>query len=148
METIVIVGMSLAGLRAAETLRRGEFSGRIVAVSAEHHLPYDRPPLSKELLAGKAEPADVALREDGGDELELDWRLGTRATGLDVANRTVTLETGEVVAFDGAVLATGSTPRKLPFHPNLANVFTLRTLDDALAAAADAEGVPLVTAAR
>ena len=94
-KTIVIAGMSLAGLRAAESLRQSEYDGRIVAISAEHHLPYDRPPLSKGLLAGKEEPAEIALRKDGCDELALDWRLGARATALDVAARAVTLDTGE-----------------------------------------------------
>jgi NADPH-dependent 2,4-dienoyl-CoA reductase/sulfur reductase-like enzyme len=142
--TIVIAGMSLAGLRAAETLRRGEYDGRIVAISAEHHLPYDRPPLSKGLLAGTEEPAEIALRKDGCDELALDWRLGARATALDVAARTVTLDTGDAVGFDGLVIATGSTPRRLPVDPNLANVFTLRTLDDALALRAQLDARPKV----
>jgi NADPH-dependent 2,4-dienoyl-CoA reductase/sulfur reductase-like enzyme len=133
MRTVAIVGMSLAGLRAAETLRRDGYDGRIVAIGAEPNLPYDRPPLSKELLAGEAEPDDILLRKQGFDDLDLDWRLGARAVALDLPARTVRLHDGERVAFDGLVVATGSTPRRLPRQPDLAGVFTLRTLDDALA---------------
>ena len=125
--------MSLAGLRAAESLRRDGFDGRIVAISGERNLPYDRPPLSKEVLRGEAEPEQIVLRKQGVDDLELDWRLGARAVALDVGVRTVELHDGERVAFDGLVIATGSTPRLLPNQPDLAGVFTLRTLDDALA---------------
>jgi len=133
LRTIAVVGTSLAGLRAAETFRREGFDGRIVAISAEPHLPYDRPPLSKEFLAGEREPADIALRRDGVDDLDLDWRLGARATSLDVAVREVGLDNGERVGFDGLVIATGATPRRLVNQPELDGVFTLRTLDDALA---------------
>jgi NADPH-dependent 2,4-dienoyl-CoA reductase/sulfur reductase-like enzyme len=133
VRTIVIVGASLAGLRAAEALRREGFDGRIVEIGDEPHLPYDRPPLSKELLAGAWEPEQLVLRKQGVDDLELDWRLDARATRLDVAAREVELHDGERIAFDGAVLATGSTPRLLPNQPRLPGVVTLRTLDDALA---------------
>ena len=115
-----IVGMSLAGLRAAETLRRDGFDGRIVAIGAEPHLPYDRPPLSKELLRGDWEPDQIVLRKQGVDDLELDWRLDARAVALDVGAREVELHDGERIAFDGLVIATGSTPRRLPNQPNLA----------------------------
>jgi NADPH-dependent 2,4-dienoyl-CoA reductase/sulfur reductase-like enzyme len=125
--------MSLAGLRAAESLRRDGFDGRIVAISGERNLPYDRPPLSKEVLRGEAEPEQIVLRKQGVDDLDLDWRLGARAAALDVRSRIVDLHDGERVEFDGLVIATGSTPRLLPNQPNLAGVFTLRTLDDALA---------------
>ncbi len=131
--------MSLAGLRAAETLRHAGFDGRISAIGAEHHLPYDRPPLSKELLAGKWEPEGVVLRKQGVDDLDLDWRLGRRAVSLDLAERRVELDGGEQVSFDGLVIATGSEPRRLPptaFGNNagdLDGVFVLRTLDDAMA---------------
>ncbi len=125
--------MSLAGLRAAETLRREGFDGRIVAIGEEDHLPYDRPPLSKELLRGDAEPDEIALRKQGVDDLDLDWRRGARATALDVGAREVVLHDGERVAFDGLVIATGTTPRRLPNQPALAGIFTLRTVDDAIA---------------
>src|SRR6266581_7124076 len=75
MRTVAIVGSSLAGLRAAETFRREGFDGRIVAIGAEPHLPYDRPPLSKEFLRGDWEPEQLVLRKQGVDDLDLDWRL-------------------------------------------------------------------------
>jgi 3-phenylpropionate/trans-cinnamate dioxygenase ferredoxin reductase component len=133
MQTVAIAGLSLAGLRAAETLRREGYDGRIVAIGDEPHLPYDRPPLSKEFLAGEAQPDDLVLRRQGIDDLDLDLRLGTRAVALDVDAREVELHDGERVAFDGLVIATGSSPRRLPGQPDLAGVFTFRTLDDALA---------------
>jgi 3-phenylpropionate/trans-cinnamate dioxygenase ferredoxin reductase subunit len=125
--------MSLAGLRAAETLRRDGFDGRVIAIGAEPHLPYDRPPLSKEILRGDWEPDQTVLRKQGVEELDLDWRLDARAIALDAASRTIELHDGERIAADGVVLATGSTARRLPNQPDLAGVFTLRTLDDALA---------------
>ncbi len=131
--TIVIVGASLAGLRAAETLRREGYDDRVVLVGAESHLPYDRPPLSKELLAGEWEPDQVALRKQPYDDLELDLQLGRRATRLDVTEGVVELDAGEPVAFDGLVIATGSRPRTLRGAPALDGIFVLRTLDDCLA---------------
>src|SRR5262245_12528563 len=125
--------MSLAGLRACETLRREGFDGRIVAISGEAHLPYDRPPLSKELLRGEWEPDQIVLRRQGVDDLELDWRRDARATALDLNAREIELHDGERIAFDGLVLATGTTPRQLPNQPDLPGVMVLRTLDDALA---------------
>jgi 3-phenylpropionate/trans-cinnamate dioxygenase ferredoxin reductase component len=133
MRTVAIVGTSLAGLRAAETFRREGFDGRIVAIGAEPHLPYDRPPLSKELLRGEWEPDQLVLRKQGVDDLDLDWRLDARAVALHTAAREVELHDGERVAFDGLVIATGASPRRLANQPNLAGLFTLRTLDDALA---------------
>ncbi len=132
-ETIVVVGAALAGLRAAEELRQRGFDGRIVMVGAEEHLPYDRPPLSKELLAGECEPDAIALRRQPYDELALEWRLGRRAIALDVANRTITIDDGEVLGFSGAVIATGAIPRLLPSTPELAGIHTLRTVEDSLA---------------
>jgi 3-phenylpropionate/trans-cinnamate dioxygenase ferredoxin reductase component len=133
MRTVAIVGTSLAGLRAAETFRREGFDGRIVAIGAEAHLPYDRPPLSKEFLRGDWEPEQLVLRKQGVDDLDLDWRLDARAVALDIGAREVALHDGERVTFDGLVIASGATPRRLPNQPNLAGLFTLRTLDDALA---------------
>src|SRR5438046_8694812 len=78
-----VVGTSVAGRRAIETLRREGFDGSIVAIGGEQHLPYDRPPLSKELLAGAAEPDDIVLRKQGVDDLDLEWILGTAATAPD-----------------------------------------------------------------
>jgi 3-phenylpropionate/trans-cinnamate dioxygenase ferredoxin reductase subunit len=135
LRNIVVVGASLAGLRAVETLRREGYDDRLVLVGAEPHRPYDRPPLSKELLAGEWEPEQLALRHQSYDDLDLDWRLERRATSLDLRAREVELHDGERIAFDGLVVATGATPRTLPGTPPLAGVFTLRTLDDSLALA-------------
>ena len=131
--TIVIVGASLAGLRAAETLRREGYDDRVVLLGAEQHLPYDRPPLSKELLAGEWEPEQIALRKQPYDDLGLELRLGRRATGLDASARVVELDDGETLPFDGLVVATGARPRMLPGTPALEGIFVLRTLDDCLA---------------
>src|SRR5579859_2705839 len=106
MRTVAIVGTSLAGLRAAETFRREGFGGRIEAIGAEPHLPYDRPPLSKELLRGDWEPEQVVLRKQGVDDLDLEWRLATRAVALDTVNHEIELADGARVAFDGLVIAT------------------------------------------
>jgi 3-phenylpropionate/trans-cinnamate dioxygenase ferredoxin reductase component len=144
MRTVAIVGTSLAGLRAAETFRREGFDGRIVAIGAEPHLPYDRPPLSKELLRGDWEPDQVVLRKQGVDDLDLEWRLDTRAVALDAAGREIALHDGERIAFDGLVIATGATPRRLANQPNLAGLFTLRTLDDALGLRAMLDARPKV----
>ena len=132
LRTVVVVGASLAGLRATETLRREGFDGRIVVVGAEPHLPYDRPPLSKQLLAGEWEPQDLALRRTPYDELDVELRLGVRATALDAAGRVLTLDGDEALVFDGALLATGAEPRRLPGMPALDGIFVLRTVDDAL----------------
>jgi NADPH-dependent 2,4-dienoyl-CoA reductase/sulfur reductase-like enzyme len=144
LQTVVVVGASLAGLRATEALRRDGFEGQIVLVGAEAHLPYDRPPLSKQLLAGEWEPQELVLRRAPYDELELDLRLGVRATALDAAAKVVTLDTGEELAFDGALLATGATPRTLPGTPDLDGIFVLRTVDDALDLRARLDGHPRV----
>jgi NADPH-dependent 2,4-dienoyl-CoA reductase/sulfur reductase-like enzyme len=128
------VGASLAGLRAAETLRTSGFDGSITMIGDEPHLPYDRPPLSKRLLAGEWEPDRIALRRaDDVESLGVEWRLGSPATRLDLAHRRVELANGEEVHFEGAVLATGSTPRMLPNQHEADGVAVLRTLDDALA---------------
>ena len=144
MKTIVIVGASLAGLRAAETLRAEGFDGRLVFVGAEQHLPYDRPPLSKEILRGKWEIDRLALRRDPYDDLELDLRLGKPATRFDGSTRTVELADGETLAFDGLIIATGAHARRLPALGELDGVYVLRTLDDALAIRNDLSGSPEV----
>jgi len=144
VRTVVVVGASLAGLRATETLRREGFDGRIVLVGAEPHLPYDRPPLSKQLLAGEWEPQDLALRRTPYDELDVELRLGARATALDAAGRLLTLEGDESLPFDGALLATGAAPRTPPGTPDLDGIFVLRTVDDALDLRARLDGRPRV----
>jgi NADPH-dependent 2,4-dienoyl-CoA reductase/sulfur reductase-like enzyme len=130
MKSIVVVGASLAGLRAVETLRREGYAGKLTLVGAEPHLPYDRPPLSKEMLAGDWEHDQIILRKVPYEDLDLELRLGVAASALDVGARTVTLASGTELTFDGLVIATGSTPRMLPGLPKLDGVFTLRTIDD------------------
>ena len=133
MRDVVIVGGSLAGLRAAESLRTGGHAGTITVVADEPHLPYDRPPLSKRLLSGEWEPDRIVLRkpEDMGS-IDVTWRLGERAVALDRAGRTVALDGGDAVRFDGLVIATGAAPRRLPGQEAHDHVTVLRTLDDAL----------------
>jgi 3-phenylpropionate/trans-cinnamate dioxygenase ferredoxin reductase subunit len=144
--TIAVVGASLAGLRAAETLRAEGFAGRIVMIGAERHQPYDRPPLSKQLLAGTWGLDRVRLRDpEKIDALDLDLRLGHTATALDVVGHTVELDDGGQVAFDGAVVATGAHPRTLPGTAHISGVHALRTLEDCFAlGAAVATGTRLV----
>ncbi|MGI9603620.1 MAG: NAD(P)/FAD-dependent oxidoreductase [Acidimicrobiales bacterium] len=132
-ESITIVGASLAGIRGAEALRRDGFDGPITLIGEEPHRPYDRPPLSKQLLAGDVEPADIALvPDDRYAELDLDLRLGERASALDPGSRRLTLESGDVLDYDGLMIATGARPRTLAGSENLAGVHVLRTLDHAV----------------
>ncbi|MBM7805195.1 NADPH-dependent 2,4-dienoyl-CoA reductase/sulfur reductase-like enzyme [Geodermatophilus bullaregiensis] len=135
--TVAVVGASLAGLSAARALRARSFDGRLVVVGDEPHAPYDRPPLSKDLLAGTSTPDDVALGTAADEALDLEWRLGTAAVGLDAPTRTVRLADGSEVRADGVVLATGARARRLPGTGGLAGVHVLRTLDDAVALRAD-----------
>lgn len=136
----MVVGASLAGLRAAETLRTDGFTGRITMVGGEPHRPYDRPPLSKKLLAGEWESDRIALRKpDDLAGLDLEWRLGSRAEDLDTANGRLQLDNGESVAYDGLIITTGALPRSLPEQPSWSGIHMLRTLDDSLALRAELE---------
>lgn len=131
--SITIVGASLAGLRAAETLRRDGFEGAIRLVGDEPHLPYDRPPLSKQLLAGEWDVDRTLLTPPQKLEpLDLDLCLGARATGLDVAARELEVD-GVSEPYDGLLIATGARCRILPGTEGMAGVHTLRSLDDSLA---------------
>ena len=131
---IVVVGASLAGLRMAEALRRAGFAERIVLVGEEVHKPYDRPPLSKEVLTRKAGADDIRLRDDAGlDDLSLELRLGVSAVRLDPSSREVGLNDGTTLRGDVVVLATGSRPRRLPQFEGPEGVRVLRTLEDSLA---------------
>ncbi|MGW1028030.1 NAD(P)/FAD-dependent oxidoreductase [Streptomyces sp. NPDC002577] len=132
MRTVAVVGASLAGLSAARSLRKRGYDGRLVVIGDEQHRPYDRPPLSKEFLAGAMGEADLALETDGED-LQAEWLFGARATGLDRETRSVRLADGRSVQADGIVIATGAAARTLPGTDGLAGVHTLRTLDDARA---------------
>lgn len=130
---IAVVGASLGGLRTAQALRRLGNDARITLIGDEDVLPYDRPPLSKEILLGKAEPESVALTTSTAlADLDVEVRLGTRATGLDLETRT--LELGEErLPFDELVIATGAAPRQPRSLTGLVGVHVLRTLDDAVA---------------
>lgn len=128
---IVVVGASLAGLRAAESLREEGFRGSLTVVGDEPYPPYDRPPLSKQVLLGKV-PADSTALPTRRDP-DADWRLGVRAVGLDTLGKRVLLDDGESLPFDRLLIATGTRARPWP-HPQeaaLDGVFTLRTRDEA-----------------
>ncbi|MGW4271101.1 NAD(P)/FAD-dependent oxidoreductase [Streptomyces seoulensis] len=128
---VVIVGASAAGLTAAEALRREGFEGAVTLVGEEHHLPYDRPPLSKQILTGAWPVERAALRRTSDlDALGLDLRLGSRAVRLSPASRTVTLADGAELGYDALIVATGVRPRRLPGH-TAPGVHVLRTLEDA-----------------
>ncbi|MFF0015584.1 NAD(P)/FAD-dependent oxidoreductase [Streptomyces sp. NPDC005374] len=129
MRRIAVVGASAAGLAAAETLRREGYDGSITLVGDEPEPPYDRPPLSKQVLAAEWQPGRLALRAPADlAALDLDLRLGIAATGLDLVARTVRLADDSEVPYDGLVIATGVRPRRLPGE----GAHVLRTLDDAL----------------
>ena len=143
MKSVTIVGASLAGMRAAESLRREGFDGTVTVVGDETEAPYDRPPLSKQILAGEWEPPRIALYDDEAlGDLQLSWRLGSRAVGFEAASRTVTLADGERLTADGVVIATGARPRTLADTEHLAGVYTLRTLADSLAIRAEFDATP------
>jgi 3-phenylpropionate/trans-cinnamate dioxygenase ferredoxin reductase component len=141
MDTIAVVGASLAGLSAARALRKAGFEGQLIVIGDEKHDPYDRPPLSKAFLAGQQEAADLALSMPSDVELNLDWRLGRRATALRTRSGggyLIEVADAEPVACDGVVIATGARARSLPGAVGpLRGVHTLRTLDDALALRAE-----------
>ena len=134
MEHVVIVGASAAGSTTAQTLRREGFAGAVTVIGDEPHLPYDRPPLSKQVLLGTWAPErttfgpSTAYAEQG-----IDLRLKARAERLDLARRTVDLATGEQVHYDRLVIATGVQPIRLRQGHGLKGVHVLRTLDDAVA---------------
>ncbi|MGW5331865.1 NAD(P)/FAD-dependent oxidoreductase [Streptomyces bauhiniae] len=128
MRTVTIVGASLAGLYAARELRAQGYDGRLVVIGDEPHPPYDRPPLSKDFLTGRADEDQLALTDaEETADLDAEWLLGVRARGLDTRARTVLLEDGRTLPTDGLVIATGAKARQLP------GAHTLRTLDDARA---------------
>jgi len=141
---IAIVGASLAGLRAAESLRRLGYGGKLLVVGAEKHLPYDRPPLSKELLTGRWDVDRIGLRKQPYEDLDLELQLGARASALDLPARELVLDGGARERFDALVIATGASPRRLRDQPELEGLHLLRTLDDALAIRAALERGPRV----
>ncbi|HPY25968.1 MAG TPA: FAD-dependent oxidoreductase [Mycobacterium sp.] len=134
---IVIVGGGLAAARLAEQLRTSEYAGPVTIVSDEEHLPYDRPPLSKDVLHAPAgEPKgieDVSLRpaEFYADN-DITVRLGKAAGSLNPGAQTVTLVDGTELGYDELVIATGLVPRRIPSFPDLAGIRVLRTFDEAM----------------
>jgi NADPH-dependent 2,4-dienoyl-CoA reductase/sulfur reductase-like enzyme len=129
-EHVVVVGAGLGGVRTVEQLRSRGYAGRITLIGAELHHPYDRPPLSKQVLDGSWEPARATLRDAAAlADLDVTARLGRRAVRL--SGVTVDLDDGSAVTGDAVVIATGVSPRRIPGQP--AGVAVLRTLEDALA---------------
>jgi NADPH-dependent 2,4-dienoyl-CoA reductase/sulfur reductase-like enzyme len=133
-DTVVVVGASVGGLRTVEALRSGGFAGRLVLVGEETHTPYDRPPLSKQVLAGTWPPERATIADAAKlDELALDLRLGHRAGAFDAEARRVVLDDGSAMEADAVVLATGAGPRHLGGTEGNEGVLVLRTLDDSMA---------------
>lgn len=139
MTTVIVVGASLAGLRAAEQLRARGYAGEITLVGAEAHPPYNRPPLSKEALSGHGpEVTDeelfgaVAFRPKASLS-DATWLLGRAAVASHLDERTVTLDDGQVLAYDGLVVATGLRPRRLLEQAPARGRHVVRTVDDAVA---------------
>ncbi len=129
---VLIVGGGLAAQRCAESLRRRGYEGPVRMACAEPDPPYDRPPLSKELLAGAVEEASIAYRPGWWyEEKEIELLLGARAEALDPESRTVRLEGGRELAYESLLIATGSAARRLPFLEGYENVHALRTIADA-----------------
>ncbi|MGE2692724.1 NAD(P)/FAD-dependent oxidoreductase [Mycolicibacterium pulveris] len=131
--TIVIVGGGLAAAKAAEALRDKDFDGHIVLFTAEEQLPYERPPLSKDYLAGKKTLSDFTVASAAWyRDHHVEVQLGTEVTGIDPGAHTVSLPDGDPVRYDKLLLATGSRPRKPPIPgADSSGVHYLRTIDDA-----------------
>jgi NADPH-dependent 2,4-dienoyl-CoA reductase/sulfur reductase-like enzyme len=130
-DRIVIAGGGLAGQRCAETLRRSGYEGPITMLCAEPHRPYDRPPLSKQMLTGEHSADDLPFRAgDWYEQQRIELLLGVSATGLTVAERRIHLSDGRSLRYAKLLIATGSRPRTLPILEGHENVSVLRTLDD------------------
>ncbi|MFD4112833.1 NAD(P)/FAD-dependent oxidoreductase [Streptomyces niveus] len=131
---VLVVGACAAGLTTVEALRRHGYRGKVTVLGEETHPPYDRPPLSKQVLAGTWQPDRAQLRpREALSALDADFILGDPAVGLDAVTRTVRTASGRALRADALVVATGTRPRTLPGQSGLAGVHVLRTLDDALA---------------
>ncbi|KUI06495.1 pyridine nucleotide-disulfide oxidoreductase [Mycobacterium lehmannii] len=129
---IVIVGGGLAAARTAEQLRRSEYSGPVTIVSDEDHLPYDRPPLSKEVL--RSETDDVSLKPaEFYEENDITVLLGNGARSVDTATQTLTLADGTELPYDELIIATGLVPKRIPSFPDLAGIHVLRNYDESVA---------------
>jgi 3-phenylpropionate/trans-cinnamate dioxygenase ferredoxin reductase subunit len=138
-QTHVIVGASVAGAKAAETLRTEGFDGRVVLLGAEPHRPYERPPLSKQLLRGESEVNDAFVHSERFyEDNDIELRVGARVTEIRPQTRTVTLGGGESIGYDRLLLATGARPRRLRVPgAELEGIHVVRTLDDNAALRAD-----------
>ncbi len=135
---VLVVGASAAGLGTVEALRRKGYPGRVTVLGAEPHPPYDRPPLSKQVLSGAWEPGRTHLRPTAElNALDAEFVLGDPAVALDAATRTVRTQSGRVWQAEAVVLATGLRPRAFPGQAEVSGVHVLRTLDDALALRAE-----------
>src|SRR5215213_7601986 len=127
----VIVGASLAGAKAAETLREEGFDGRVVLVGAESERPYERPPLSKDYLRGEADGKPYVHDEDFYADRQIELRMSTTVERIDPAARRVALAGGETLDFDRLLLATGARPRVVSLPgAELDGVLSLRTVSD------------------
>lgn len=134
LRRVVVAGGGVAGLAAADTLRRKGFDGSIDVLAAEPHRPYDRPPLSKQVLSSGWDLDRITLRVSPELAARVAvWHLGDPAAALDVGSRHVVTRDGRTLSWDGLVIATGSRPRRLPFGHEFPNTVVLRTIDDALA---------------
>ncbi|MGW0688462.1 NAD(P)/FAD-dependent oxidoreductase [Streptomyces sp. NPDC002754] len=132
--SVLVVGASAAGLGTAEALRRKGYRGRLTLMDGESQLPYDRPPLSKQVLSGAWEPERARLRtREALDALDAEFVLGERAVAFDAARRTVRTASGRELGADTVVLATGLRARTLPAPEGLRGLHVLRTLDEAVA---------------
>jgi 3-phenylpropionate/trans-cinnamate dioxygenase ferredoxin reductase subunit len=136
--SVVIVGAGLGGLRTAEELRRRGHRGPITLLGAETRPPYDRPPLSKDVLTGRRSVDDTTLVDHAWFEAaDVDLRLGDRAVALDVGTRTVVTAAGTKLPYECAVIAVGLVPRWPPGAQELSRVHVLRSADDLLSLRAD-----------
>src|SRR4051794_15231486 len=131
LRSIVVVGASLAGCRATESLRREGFDGQLTVIGEEACAPYDRPPLSKEVLVGEMQPSETALQV--AEEAVADWLLGDPAVALDAEAKRVRTAGGTEVPYEGLIIATGSEPRRIPgLEPDGERILDLRTIDDSV----------------
>jgi NADPH-dependent 2,4-dienoyl-CoA reductase/sulfur reductase-like enzyme len=131
--TVLIVGASVAGIRTAQSLRAAGYDEKIVVLGEESHAPYDKPPLSKQMLEHDAGEPAALLPAAQLELLQLELRLGARAVALDPERRIVTTADGAATGYTHLVIATGSYPRTLPGADELSGVHTLRTYTDAVA---------------
>ncbi|MFF3501668.1 NAD(P)/FAD-dependent oxidoreductase [Streptomyces sp. NPDC003247] len=138
VQSVLVVGASVAGLATAEALRRKGYTGTLTLLGAEPEPPYDRPPLSKQVLSGAWEPRRALLRSiEALAALDAEWVLGDPATGFDARRREATTAAGRTLTADAVVIATGITARTLPAQRGIRGTHVVRTLEDATALRAD-----------